>query len=52
MKTEDIVNGLSKALLSWYDFKVDTKALFISGGFPECEVLFEVLEEKNLKVEY
>ena len=51
MKTEDIINGLSKALLNWYNFKADTRALFLSGGFPECEVLFEVLEEKNLRVD-
>ncbi len=51
MKTEEVVNGLSKALLNWYDFKADTRALFLSGGFPECEVLFEVLEEKKLRVD-
>lgn len=41
-----ILKNLSKALLSWYEFNYDSKALFVSGGFPECEVLFEVLDEK------
>lgn len=51
MKTEEVIENLSKALLNWYEFKRETRALFISGGFLECEVLFDVLLEKNLQVE-
>ena len=50
MKTEEIIKNLSKALLNWYGFKENRKALFISGGFSECEVLFDVLQEKKLCV--
>lgn len=51
MKTEEIIENLSKALLNWYGFGENKKALFISGGFPECEVLFDVLQEKKLCVD-
>ncbi len=49
MKKEETIKNLSKALISWYDFRVDAKILFVSGGKPECEALFDALEEKGLK---
>ena len=50
MNAEKIIRDLPKALINWYDFKEGAKALFISGGRPECEVLFDVLKERNLKI--
>lgn len=38
---------LPKALIAWYDFKPDSEALFLAGGNTECEVLLDVLREKN-----
>ena len=43
MQMEEIVRELPKALINWYPFEKETKALFISGGMPECEVLYDVL---------
>ena len=50
MNAEKIIRDLPKALINWYNFKEGAKALFISGGRPECEVLFDVLKERNLKI--
>lgn len=47
MRAEEIIKNLAKALISWYDFKEDSKILFVSGGKPECEVLFDALREKG-----
>lgn len=46
--TEDVTFNLPAALISWYQFEKNSKALFITGGLPECEVLFDVLKEKKL----
>ena len=51
METEEIIKNLTKALLSWYDFGMNKRVLFISGGFPECEVLFDMLMKKRIAVE-
>lgn len=51
MEAEKIIKDLPKALVSWYDFQENGKALFISGGMPECEVLFDVLKERKLVAE-
>jgi cytidyltransferase-like protein len=45
-----VVQDLPKALISWYKFEKDKKALFITGTLPEFEVLFSVLEDKGLEV--
>lgn len=50
MNADYIIRELPKTLISWYDFREGSKTLFISGGIPECEVLFDVLQEKGLKV--
>ncbi len=50
METDKIIEDLPKALIAWYDFGPDTKVLFISGGRPECDVLPEVLEKKNVRL--
>ncbi len=50
MNTEELIRELPKALISWYDFCPGAKALFVSGGRPECEVLFEVLKEKRTDI--
>lgn len=50
-KREEIIENLSKALIGWYDFRADSKILFVSGGRPECETLYDVLEEKGLRPE-
>ncbi len=50
MEAEKLIRDLPKALMSWYEFREKGKALFISGGIPECEVLFDVLRERNLQV--
>lgn len=47
---DKIIGDLPRALINWYNFKEGSKALFISGGRPECEVLFDVLKERKLKV--
>ncbi|MCM1216983.1 MAG: adenylyltransferase/cytidyltransferase family protein [Lachnospiraceae bacterium] len=48
METEEIIKNLSKALIGWYDFRADSRILFVSGGRPECETIFGMLEEKGL----
>lgn len=42
--------NLSKALIAWYDFTPEYRALFITGGSTECEVLSDVLREKGVTV--
>ena len=44
------VRNLPKALLNWYDFEEGARMLFISGGDPECEILYEALTEKNVRI--
>ena len=39
---------LPAALLGWYQFRVNGKALYITGGDSVFEVLFDVLKEKGL----
>lgn len=49
MTSAKIITDLPKALINWYDFQSDSKILFISGGKPECEVLFDALTEKGIE---
>lgn len=49
MISAKIINDLPKALINWYDFQSDSKILFISGGKPECEALFDALTEKGME---
>ncbi len=51
MEAGKLIRDLPKGLISWYEFQKRGKALFISGGKPECEVLFDVLREQSLEVE-
>lgn len=51
MEEGKLIRDLPKGLISWYEFQKRGKALFISGGKPECEVLFDVLREQSLEVE-
>ena len=51
MENQEIIDNLKKALISWYSFRKDSRALFISGGFKEMEVLYEVLVSKIEKVD-
>lgn len=48
MNADEIIKDLPKALIRWYDFQAGARVLFISGGIPECEVLFDMLEEKGM----
>lgn len=48
MNADVIIRDLPKALIGWYDFQAGARVLFISGGISECEVLFDVLEEKGM----
>lgn len=41
--------NLPKALINWYNFENGAGILFISGGDPECEILYEALTEKSVK---
>ncbi len=49
--TESIINEFPKAILGWYAFSQDERALFVSGGAQEGEVLPEVLESAGMKVD-
>lgn len=49
MTSDEIIKDLPKALINWYDFRTDSKILFVSGGKPECEVFFDALKEKGIK---
>ena len=49
MDSDEIIKDLPKALINWYDFQAASKVLFISGGKPECEVLFDVLVEMRME---
>lgn len=44
------VRNLPKALINWYDFEEGARILFISGGDPECEILYEALTEKRVQI--
>lgn len=48
MISDEIINDLPKALINWYDFEKNAKVLFISGGRPECEVLFDAIKERGI----
>ena len=50
-KVTDIVESLPQGLIAWYDFKKNSRALFITGGLPVFKALFFMLEEKGLKAE-
>lgn len=49
MDADDIIRDLPKALINWYDFQIDSKVLFISGGKSECDVFFDAIEEKGIE---
>lgn len=46
MCKDEMINDLPKTLISWYDFGTEARILFVSGGKPESEILFEVCREK------
>lgn len=48
MHADEIIRDLPNALINWYDFGTNAKVLFISGGRPECEVLFDALTENGM----
>ncbi|MCM1047738.1 MAG: adenylyltransferase/cytidyltransferase family protein [Clostridiales bacterium] len=50
MNADEIIRDLPNALINWYSFQADAEVLFVSGGKPECEVFFEALEEKDIRV--
>lgn len=47
---KEVSTMLPAALLGWYQFRVNGKALYITGGDSVFEVLFDVLKEKGLTV--
>lgn len=49
MNSDEIIRDLPNALINWYNFKINSKVLFVSGGKPECEVLFDALREKGIE---
>ncbi len=49
MNATEIIRDLPKALINWYYFQTNSKVLFVSGGKPECEVLFDTLREKGIE---
>lgn len=51
MDVNRYVKDLPRGLISWYNFKKDTKALLITGKFPAFKVLFSVFEDVGIKVE-
>lgn len=50
MDNKSTEKNLPRALIAWYDFAPWSKILFISGGNAECEVLIDVLKERNVEV--
>ena len=50
MNEEEIIINLPKALINWHEFEPESEVLFVSGGDEECEVLYEALREKGIKV--
>lgn len=50
MDAEEIIRDLPQALIGWYDIEPDKKVLFISGGRPEYEIIYERLLEENIRV--
>lgn len=50
MDAEEIIRDLPQALIGWYDIESDKKVLFISGGRPEYEIIYERLLEENIRV--
>jgi cytidyltransferase-like protein len=48
---QNLERELPKALIGWYEFNRGKRALFISGGLPEGEVLFEMLQDAGLEVD-
>ena len=48
---DGLVREFPKSLIGWYPFELNKRALFISGGLPEGEVLFEVLEDAGLETQ-
>ncbi len=51
MDVNRYVKDLPRGLISWYNFKKDTKALLITGKFPAFKVLFSVFEDVGIKAE-
>lgn len=50
MDSSEIIRDLPNALINWYTFITGSRVLFVSGGKPECEVLFDALREKAIEV--
>lgn len=51
MQADKLIQELPKGLIKWYDFQEGNKALFVSGGAKELEVLQKALKESGLKVQ-
>lgn len=51
MQTKQLIQELSRGLISWYTFRKGGKALFVSEDIEAYEVLADVLKENDLTVE-
>ena len=51
MQAEELIRELPKGLIKWYEFHVDSRALYVTGGIEACELLSEALEECGLIVD-
>lgn len=51
MQIENIIRGLVKGLLKWYEFEKNGRVLYVTSGSEEYEPLEEALLEKDLEVE-
>lgn len=49
MNSYEIIRDLPNVLINWYHFQSNSKVLFVSGGKPECEVLFDAIREKGIE---
>lgn len=51
MQTNQLIQELSRGLISWYAFQKGSKALFVSEDIEAYEILADVLKENGLTVE-
>ena len=51
MQIENIIRGLVKGLLKWYEFEKNCRVLYVTGGSEKYEPLVETLLERDLEVE-
>lgn len=50
MDNETVIKRFPGALISWYDFGIGSKTLFLSGGDEACETIYEALEDKGINL--